>query len=157
MVRSIVSVLLLCFVVQFAHGAQNNIDGVRIWPSPDNTRVVFDMKSAPEFTYFTLKNPRRLVIDLNNTSDTAKLSGIENSGDLIKKLRYSTPKNKSSARVVVELNRNTKPSLFAVTPNGAYGHRLVVDLPDSPPKPSPTLSASASTGSVVIDDSTRCV
>ena len=154
MVRSIVSVLLLCFVVQFAHGAQNNIDGVRIWPSPDNTRVVFDMKSAPEFTYFTLKNPLRLVIDLNNTSDTAKLSGIENSGDLIKKLRYSTPKNKSSARVVVELNRNTKPSLFAVTPDGAYGHRLVVDLPDSPPKPSPTLSASASTGSVVIDDST---
>ena len=117
MVRSIVSVLLLCFVVQFAHGAQNNIDGVRIWPSPDNTRVVFDMKSAPEFTYFTLKNPLRLVIDLNNTSDTAKLSGIENSGDLIKKLRYSTPKNKSSARVVVELNRNTKPSLFAVTPD----------------------------------------
>ena len=154
MVRSIVSVLLLCFVVQFAHGAQNNIDGVRIWPSPDNTRVVFDMKSAPEFTYFTLKNPLRLVIDLNNTSDTAKLSGIENSGDLIKKLRYSTPKNKSSARVVVELNRNTKPSLFAVTPDGAYGHRLVVDLPDSAPKPSPTLSASTSVGTVVIDDST---
>ena len=153
MVRSIVSVLLLCFVVQFAHGAQNNIDGVRIWPSPDNTRVVFDMKSAPEFTYFTLKNPLRLVIDLNNTSDTAKLSGIENSGDLIKKLRYSTPKNKSSARVVVELNRNTKPSLFAVTPDGAYGHRLVIDLPDSAPQPSPTLSASTSVGTVVIDDS----
>ncbi|OJF69634.1 N-acetylmuramoyl-L-alanine amidase [Alteromonas sp. V450] len=153
MVRSVVSILLLCFVVQFAYGAQNNIDGVRIWPSPDNTRVVFDMKSAPEFTYFTLKNPLRLVIDLNNTSDTAKLSGIENSGDLIKKLRYSTPKNKSSARVVVELNRNTKPSLFAVTPDGAYGHRLVIDLPDSAPQPSPTLSASTSVGTVVIDDS----
>ena len=153
MVRSVVSILLLCFVVQFAYGAQNNIDGVRIWPSPDNTRVVFDMKSAPEFTYFTLKNPLRLVIDFNNTSDAAKLSGIENSGDLIKKLRYSTPKNKSSARVVVELNRNTKPSLFAVTPDGAYGHRLVIDLPDSAPQPSPTLSASTSVGTVVIDDS----
>jgi len=154
MVRSIVSVLLLCFVVQFAHGAQNNIDGVRIWPSPDNTRVVFDMKSAPEFTYFTLKNPLRLVIDLSNTSNATKLSGIENSGDLIKKLRYSTPKNKSSARVVVELNRSTKPSLFAITPDGSYGHRLVIDLPDSAPKPPSTLAASASTGSVVIDDST---
>lgn len=152
MVRSIVSVLFLCFVVQFAHGAQNNIDGVRIWPSPDNTRVVFDMKAAPEFTYFTLKNPLRLVIDLKNTSDSAKLSGLENSGDLIKKLRYSTPKNKSSARIVVELNRNTKPSLFAVTPDGSLGHRLVVDLPDSAPKTSATLSASTSTGSVVIDD-----
>lgn len=152
MVRSIVSVLFLCFVVQFAYGAQNNIDGVRIWPSPDNTRVVFDMKAAPEFTYFTLKNPLRLVIDLKNTSDSAKLSGVENSGDLIKKLRYSTPKNKSSARVVVELNRNTKPSLFAVTPNGSLGHRLVIDLPDSAPRSSSTQSASTSTGSVVIDD-----
>ncbi|CAB9495696.1 N-acetylmuramoyl-L-alanine amidase [Alteromonas macleodii] len=152
MVRSIVSVLFLCFVVQFAYGAQNNIDGVRIWPSPDNTRVVFDMKAAPEFTYFTLKNPLRLVIDLKNTSDSAKLSGVENSGDLIKKLRYSTPKNKSSARVVVELNRNTKPSLFAVTPNGSLGHRLVLDLPDSAPRSSSTQSASTSAGSVVIDD-----
>ncbi len=152
MVRSIVSVVFLCFVVQFAYGAQNNIDGVRIWPSPDNTRVVFDMKAAPEFTYFTLKNPLRLVIDLKNTSDSAKLSGVENSGNLIKKLRYSTPKNKSSARIVVELNRSTKPSLFAVTPNGSLGHRLVVDLPDSAPKTSATLSASSSTGSVVIDD-----
>ncbi|AXT38841.1 AMIN domain-containing protein [Alteromonas sp. BL110] len=152
MVRSIVSVLFLCFVVQFAYGAQNNIDGVRIWPSPDNTRVVFDMKAAPEFTYFTLKNPLRLVIDFKNTSDSAKLSGVENSGDLIKKLRYSTPKSKSSARVVVELNRNTKPSLFAVTPSGSLGHRLVVDLPDSARRSSSTQSASTPTGSVVIDD-----
>lgn len=154
MVRSIVSVLLLCLVVQFAHGAQNNIDGVRIWPSPDNTRVVFDMKTAPEYTYFTLKNPLRLVIDLNNTNDTYKLSDIENSGNLINKLRYSTPKNRSSARVVVELNRNTTPSLFAMAPEGAYGHRLVVDLPDEAAKSAPMPTASASTGSVVLDDST---
>ena len=147
MVRSIVSVLLLCLVVQFAHGAQNNIDGVRIWPSPDNTRVVFDMKTAPEYTYFTLKNPLRLVIDLNNTNDTYKLSDIENSGNLINKLRYSTPKNNSSSRVVVELNRNTTPSLFAMAPEGAYGHRLVVDLPDKASKSAPKLTASASTGS----------
>lgn len=152
MVRSIVSVLLLCLVMQVAHGAQNNIDGVRIWPSTDNTRVVFDMKTAPEFTYFTLKNPHRLVIDLNDTKDSFSLSGVENSGNLINKLRYSTPKNKSSARVVVELNRDTKPSLFAMSPEGAYGHRLVVDLPDSAPQTLPPLTAS--TSSVVLDDST---
>ncbi|GFD69251.1 N-acetylmuramoyl-L-alanine amidase [Alteromonas sp. KUL106] len=152
MVRSIVSVLLLCLVMQVAHGAQNNIDGVRIWPSTDNTRVVFDMKTAPEFTYFTLKNPHRLVIDLNDTKDSFSLSDVENSGNLIDKLRYSTPKNKSSARVVLELNRDTKPSLFAMSPEGAYGHRLVVDLPDSAPQTLPSLTAS--TSSVVLDDST---
>ncbi|GFD82220.1 N-acetylmuramoyl-L-alanine amidase [Alteromonas sp. KUL156] len=152
MVRSIVSVLLLCLVMQVAHGAQNNIDGVRIWPSTDNTRVVFDMKTAPEFTYFTLKNPHRLVIDLNDTKDSFSLSDVENSGNLIDKLRYSTPKNKSSARVVLELNRDTKPSLFAMSPEGAYGHRLVVDLPDSAPQTLPPLTAS--TSSVVLDDST---
>ena len=27
----------------------NSIDGVRVWPAPENTRVVFDLKSKPEY------------------------------------------------------------------------------------------------------------
>lgn len=151
MVRSIVSILLLCFVVTKSYGAQNNIDGVRIWPSPDNTRVVFDLKTAPSFSYFTLKNPLRLVIDLADTNNSLSLKNIENSGDLIGKLRYSTPKQKSSARIVIELNRTAKPSLFAMEPADSYGHRLVVDLADS--EPHRAGSAALASTSVVIDES----
>lgn len=151
MVRSIISVLLLCMFVQIAHGAQNKIDGVRISPSPDNTRVVFDMASTPEFSYFTLKNPLRLVVDLKNTNNKFNLSNVENNGDLIKKVRYSTPKNKRAARVVVELNRKATPNLFAVAPAKSYGHRLVIDLTDSAPKRTNT-SLASTRNSVVLDD-----
>ncbi|MEW9798523.1 N-acetylmuramoyl-L-alanine amidase [Alteromonas sp. CYL-A6] len=130
MLRKWVGVFLLCWVTLPAFAALNKIDGVRIWPSPGKTRVVLDLSDAPEFTYFSLKNPHRLVVDLSDTRDNLKLNNIENDGDLIKRIRYSTPKNAQSARIVIELNRDVDPTLFAMTPTAPYGHRLVIDLDD---------------------------
>lgn len=131
MVRTIISVLCIWLMIQSANAAQNKIDGLRIWPSPDNTRIVLDMSSAPEFSYFSLKNPHRLVIDLKNTADDKPLVNTSEHGDLVHKVRYSTPKNSQSARIVIELEREAEASLFAMTPTTPYGHRLVVDLLDS--------------------------
>ncbi len=157
MVRSIISVLMLCLLTQVVSAAQNTINGVRISPEATKTRIVFDVDSAPDFTYFTLKKPLRVVIDFKNTANTFALSSVENSGSLVRKLRYSTPKRASSARVVVELNRNAEPSLFAVAPNKSYGHRLVLDLADSAPevaqKPASSSATSSSKQRVVIDES----
>ncbi len=130
MLRVLVSVLLLCWVSLPTLAAQNKIDGVRIWPSPDKTRVVLDLAQAPDFTYFTLNNPYRLVIDLSNTSDSLSLADIDNEGDLIKRVRYSTPKHERAVRLVIEMNRKADPELFAMTPTAPYGHRLVIDLDD---------------------------
>ncbi|MEQ3638268.1 MAG: N-acetylmuramoyl-L-alanine amidase [Alteromonas sp.] len=157
MVRSIISVLMLCLMAQVVSAAQNTINGVRVSPEATKTRIVFDVDSAPDFTYFTLKKPLRVVIDFKNTANTFALSSVENSGSLVRKLRYSTPKRASSARVVVELNRNAEPSLFAVAPNKSYGHRLVLDLADSAPevaqKPASSLATSSSKQRVIIDES----
>jgi N-acetylmuramoyl-L-alanine amidase len=157
MVRSIISVLMLCLMAQVVSAAQNTINGVRISPEATKTRIVFDVDSAPDFTYFTLKKPLRVVIDFKNTANTFALSSVENSGSLVRKLRYSTPKRATSARVVVELNRNAAPSLFAVAPNKSYGHRLVLDLADSAPevaqKPASSSATSSSKQRVIIDES----
>jgi N-acetylmuramoyl-L-alanine amidase len=156
MVRSIISVLMLCLMTQVVCAAQNTINGVRVSPEATKTRIVFDVDSAPDFTYFTLKKPLRVVIDFKNTANTFALSSVENSGNLVRKLRYSTPKRATSARVVVELNRNADPSLFAVAPNKSYGHRLVLDLADSAPevaqKPASSSATSSSKQRVVIDE-----
>ena len=40
--------LLLLLVFSADVFAANSIDGVRVWPAPENTRVVFDLKSKPE-------------------------------------------------------------------------------------------------------------
>jgi N-acetylmuramoyl-L-alanine amidase len=110
--------------------AKNTIEGLRIWPSPDTTRLVFDLSDTPEYTYFTLKNPQRLVIDIENMPNNFDFSTIVNESKLVKKVRYSTAKNSQSVRVVVELNKKLEKNIFALPPTAPYGNRLVIDLND---------------------------
>ncbi|MBQ4861211.1 N-acetylmuramoyl-L-alanine amidase [Pseudoalteromonas sp. MMG013] len=120
--------LLLCFINSAVVLAKNKMEGVRVWPSPDSTRVVFDMSSKPDFSYFMLKNPLRLVVDLQSTQQAKYLPAVPKKHKLISKLRYSKPKKKNSTRVVFELSGAVKPVIFALAPTGPYKNRLVVDL-----------------------------
>ncbi|WP_338365596.1 N-acetylmuramoyl-L-alanine amidase [uncultured Pseudoalteromonas sp.] len=108
--------------------AKNTINSVRVWPSPDSTRVVFDLDDKPDFSYFMLKNPSRLVVDLTNTAGPKALPIIPSKHKIVNKLRYSKPKNKQSVRFVFELTAPIKPVIFALAPTGPYKNRLVVDL-----------------------------
>lgn len=107
----------------------NQLKSVRIWPSPDNTRVVLDMSSAPNYNYFTLTGPDRLVIDLKGASNAANLARVENNSELVRKIRQSTPLEKGGLRLVMDLSSAIKPVVFPLAPAGPYGHRLVIDLP----------------------------
>lgn len=132
--RGQIGFLLLVLCVLLAPRAvlaKNSIDGLRIWPSPTNTRLVFDLDDAPDYTYFTLSNPHRLVIDLANTDRNVDFSQFKNTSDLVKRVRHSTPKNKHSARIVIELTKQIKPEVFALPPTAPYPNRLVIDLKDS--------------------------
>ncbi|MDF2180400.1 N-acetylmuramoyl-L-alanine amidase [Aliiglaciecola sp. CAU 1673] len=108
--------------------AENKVDSVRIWPSPNNTRVVFDMQAPPEYTYFTLSNPSRLVIDLSGTKKSLDLTKIKSDSKLLKGLRYSNAKDNQSIRVVLDLKEAADTQVFALAPTAPYGNRLVVDL-----------------------------
>lgn len=111
--------------------AQNTIESIRVWPSPDKTRVVFDMSAAPEYSYFTLydQKPYRLVIDFTNTRRQASLTNLGAESLLVDKVRTSTPKDGESTRIVIELTDTSKPTVFSLPANDTYGDRLVIDLP----------------------------
>ena len=85
--------ILMFLVVSQVALAQNTINSVRVWPSPDNTRVVFDLDDKPDFSYFMLKNPSRLVIDLKDTDKLKTLPSIPKEHQIVSKLRYSKPKD----------------------------------------------------------------
>lgn len=104
------------------------LEGVRIWPSPDATRVVLDFDKPPHFTYFTLTEPHRLVIDLQGASNHTDLSKVDVKGT-VKKIRSSKNSKSNVYRLVLDLKASVKPVLFPLEPAGPYGHRLVVDLP----------------------------
>ena len=125
------SLLCLFSLVSLFASAANEVQSVRVWPSPDNTRVVFDLSSAPQHTYFTLESPDRLVIDLKDIKAGAGLPAVSGDTGLIKSIRSSNDAN--TMRIVLDLTKATKANVFALPPTAPYGHRLVVDLPDDQP------------------------
>ena len=106
---------------------QNQVDSLRFWSAPDYTRLVFDVSSTPVHDVFVLENPHRVVIDFTNARLKSPLIQPAQSHPLFSRIR-SAPRNKKDLRVVVDLKNKVDPKSFALKPNTAYGHRLVVDL-----------------------------
>src|SRR5699024_7637991 len=88
---------LLAPVMQAQAGTQ--VEGVRIWPAPDHTRLVLDTEGEVEHKMFALSNPSRLVIDLKDTRLKTDFSKIDLSGSPVQRIR-SAPRNGSDLRVV---------------------------------------------------------
>ena len=103
------------------------IEGVRVWPAPDHTRIVFDVSDRVGHKIFTLDNPKRLVIDLSDTRSNTNLKKVKFPPELVKKIR-SGVRNGTDMRVVFDLNASVKPRSFVLAPNQKYGNRLVIDL-----------------------------
>ncbi|MCL1129815.1 N-acetylmuramoyl-L-alanine amidase [Shewanella sairae] len=123
--------LFLFFIISsfsfFAHSS-NKLDSVRIWAAPESTRIVFDLSKSPDYSYFTLTNPSRLVVDLKQSTNKVDLNKIKNNSKLVKKVRKSTPPKKGTLRIVIDLAKPVKANLFALPATAPYGNRLVVDL-----------------------------
>ncbi|KLN67162.1 MULTISPECIES: LysM peptidoglycan-binding domain-containing protein [Vibrio] len=147
--------LALTFTPRFAFA--NALEGIRVWPSPDETRVVIDLSSEADYSYFTLSSPERLVVDLKKTSVSTKLPINVTDSPVLKKIRKSSPPSKGTYRLVFELKRKVAPQLFklAPTPGGQYGHRLVIDMPHGSQKKVTSTPAKSTSSTTVSRDASQ--
>lgn len=115
-----------------------SVEDVRIWRAPDHTRLVFDLDSSVTYSMFTLADPYRVVLDINNTTLNNDFSGLDLTGSPIVRIR-SAPRDNNQIRVVLDLANPVNPSSFTLAPNREFSDRLVVDLYDlEPPSAAPT-------------------
>lgn len=114
--------------------------------SPEYTRVVFDTSAPVRYRLFTLDNPPRVVVDLEDAAprDSFNSSAVAVSGTAIRSLR-SARRGGEDFRVVLDVASAMRPTAFTLKPIASYGHRLVVDL-YGPGGTAPRQSASASEG-----------
>jgi N-acetylmuramoyl-L-alanine amidase len=128
-----VRVLLAVLMTGMSLGAQAaELRDVRLWSSPDATRVVFDLDAAAEHAVFTLENPHRVVIDLRGTQRGGALATQFDGKGVVQRVR-SGPQDGGTLRVVLDLAAAAKPRSFALQPNDSYGFRVVVDLAATAP------------------------
>ncbi|TWX68318.1 N-acetylmuramoyl-L-alanine amidase [Colwellia sp. C1TZA3] len=128
--KKIIVILMLCLGSVSIANASNAIEGVRVWPAPENTRIVFDLSKKPDFKYFSLQSPQRLVIDFKNSRNYVDLMSVIKADRRVKKIRTSSSKQQGTTRLVLELADNFRVSVFPLAPAGQYGDRLVIDLYD---------------------------
>jgi len=148
--RSLFLLCIIAFTSLFSVGsfAANSIDGIRVWPAPENTRIVFDVKQKPDYKYFTLSKPNRLVIDFTNTKNTVALKSLATNDPRIKLFRSSA--NKGKTRLVLELNESYQLTVFPLAPAGQYGNRLVIDLYDKASSKQRVSKSKQSDGDIII-------
>lgn len=144
------ALLMLWLGLASAANASNSIDSVRIWPAPENTRIVFDLSNKPDFTYFSLHSPERLVIDFKDSKNNAALMSAIKEDRRVTRIRTSSSKEKGTTRLVLELAENYRVSAFPLAPAGQYGDRLVIDLYDKKSQPIATHDNSQGKRDIVI-------
>jgi N-acetylmuramoyl-L-alanine amidase len=125
-VKQIACLLLLYLLPTLAFAAAQ-VQGVRVWPAAEKTRLVFDLSASVQHRVFTLTRPHRVVIDLANTRLAQTLPNHDFNSELLRGLR-SANKNNGILRVVLDLTDAAHPKSFLLKPYKNYGYRLVIDL-----------------------------
>lgn len=106
-----------------------DVAGIRMWPAPDKTRVVFDVGGPLEYRVFQIQGPNRVVLDIERSRYTEVLRSSKLSGGVLQGIRAGDRGN-GQVRVVLDVARPVTVKSFVLGPNERYGHRLVVDLFD---------------------------
>ena len=123
--------LVMLFV---CYGASaRGIDNVRLRTEDSRARIVFDLHDEVNYHAFRMKNPERVVIDIENIdypkrlslpqSETQDVDGFQ----VLAGLRYAV-RNGTGLRIVLDLKEQVALQHTALPPRQDYGHRLVVDL-----------------------------
>lgn len=126
----------------------SQIASVRLWQSPDSTRLVFDLTGPVQYKVFTLPSPARVVIDIDNAAFAPGLGAPPLEQSPVTSVRYGKRDSKG-VRVVLDLARAVQPRDFLLPKHGNKSDRLVVDLFDK--TASTTSSPAAATTKPVQD------
>ena len=123
------TLLLSICIPQQGNAAQ--ILAVRVWPADDYTRVTLENDTNLKATHFIVKDPERLVIDVEGIELNSTLKGlvakIQSNDPYIKQVRVGQNRP-NVVRLVFDLKEEVKPQLFTLAPVGSYQHRLIFDL-----------------------------
>lgn len=127
----------LAMLVSLDGRADNTLTDIRASFDGGSARVVVESTQVPEYSYFTLNKPQRLVIDFRNSQSRLALKSLVLDERLVKRIRYSAPKQKTSVRLVLEIVEGLDISVFPMPEEKGAASRLVIDLvdPKAPQRP----------------------
>ena len=120
--------VVLCFLGSSSVWAVD-VHDARLWRAPDHTRIVFDLTGPAEHSLLVLSNPRRIVLDIQDTNLRTNLADLKLANTPVSLVR-SGVREGDDLRIVMEVSAQVDPRSFALQANEQAGYRLVLDLYD---------------------------
>ena len=118
-------------LVSFLAPAEAQVLSSRIWPARDYTRLTLESRDEIKFALFGVKDPERLVLDLELAELSPALlelnTKVAADDPYVQGLRVAHNRP-GVVRLVLDLKAEVKPQVFTLKPIAEYGHRLVLDL-----------------------------
>ncbi|NWB96006.1 N-acetylmuramoyl-L-alanine amidase [Pseudomonas gingeri] len=103
------------------------IQDARLWRDGNKLRLVLDLSGPIQYKTFSLTSPERLIIDLSGAKLTGDFRQLALSNTVIRSIR-SGHFGQGDTRIVLDLAGPVQLNSFLLPPEGAQGHRLVLDL-----------------------------
>lgn len=104
---------------------------MRTWPSAEYTRVTIENSADLKTSYLLLKDPHRLVVDIENLQLDQTLrelvAKVQPNDPHIERLRIGQNRP-DVVRLVFDLKDEIVPQVFTLKPAGKYQYRLIFDL-----------------------------
>jgi len=123
------TLLLSVLVPQLSYASQ--ILAVRVWPADEYTRVTLEGDVELKATQFLVKDPLRMVVDIEglelNSTLKEIIAKIQPDDPYIKQVRVGQNRP-NVVRLVFDLKEEINPQVFSLAPAGEYKYRLVFDL-----------------------------
>ncbi len=119
--------LVLFAAAPLVYAQAVDVRGVRLWASPESTRVVLDLSGAALHSLRLLKNPDRVVLDVAGARLAKGARAAPPGAGAVKHVRMAR-RASGELRIVLDLVRPIQAKSFLAAPNNRYGYRLVIDL-----------------------------
>lgn len=137
---ALVTLLLLVSTPLFAA----NLSDIKVANGDSQATVTLSFAGQPVYGFFPLRNPDRVVLDIRQSGVIQGLPLNFSGENIVKRIRTSTPKDKQSVRLVLELTQPGKTR--AVTQRNGNNYNVVFTINGTRPAtrstPSRTLTPS---------------
>ena len=111
--------------------ASARVASARLWPAQEYTRIILEGAEPIAYQLSTLRDPDRLVLDLEGVELTPELlqlpAKLHASDPYVAAIRIGQ-KGASGVRIVFDLKAMVAPQVFALAPVAEFGHRVILDL-----------------------------
>lgn len=119
---------LTCLLLVTGHVcADTSVNHIRVAKNGQLTRMVLDTNKTPSYKIFTLNNPSRLVVDIDDATLATKINPSIYANSAITNLRHAQRKG-NDLRIVIDLKQTTVAKSFVLPAAQNGQHRLVIDI-----------------------------